>query len=97
MTVSWASVAGCKPSQPSSDAAAPGGRVEAIGRTAVLDANALIMGVPLTTMMADRVVTVPEVLEEVRDKRSRQAVAALPYTIETIEPVEDSISAGNLP
>ena len=43
---------------------------------------------------ADKCVTTPEVLKEVRDKQSRQTLATLPFTIETREPDEDSVKAG---
>ena len=38
--------------------------------------------------------TTPEVLREVRDKQSRAALAALPFSIETREPAEESLKAG---
>ncbi|KAK9809158.1 hypothetical protein WJX72_010386 [[Myrmecia] bisecta] len=57
---------------------------------AVVDANAVIYGVPLDRL-ADKAVTVPEVLEEIRDKRSRATLAALPVGLETKEPSEDSL------
>lgn len=43
---------------------------------------------------ADKCVTTPEVLREVRDKQSRAALEALPFTIETHEPGPDAVKAG---
>ena len=65
-------------------------------KTAVIDANAIISGNGLLALLqnTDRVVTVPEVLREVRDKQSRAWLAALPFAIETLEPGEESLKAG---
>ena len=43
---------------------------------------------------ADKCVTTPEVLREVRDKQSRAALEALPFTIETQGPGPDAVKAG---
>eukprot|EP00887_Chlorella_sp_A99_P000508 scaffold17.g508.t1 len=89
--MSWAAVA-------STPAPAPAPAVDAgpAKRVAVLDANALIAGAGLLNLarLADRCVTTPEVLREVRDKQSRQALEALPFEIETLEPEEESVKAG---
>ena len=88
----WAAIAGTEPAK-----AAPVAAVSASKpRVAVVDANALITGTGLLNLarFADRVVTVPEVLREVRDKQSRATLAALPFTIETREPDDDSTKAG---
>ena len=65
-------------------------------RIAVVDANAIISGEHLLSLMRfnEKVVTVPEVLKEVRDKQSRQALQSLPYTIHSQEPAEESVKAG---
>ena len=92
MASSWASVAKSQPlkhAEPeSSDAPPP--------RTVVLDANALISGVGLLSLLrvAERVVTTAEVLKEVRDKKSREALEALPFRLETLNPAEESMTAG---
>ena len=52
--------------------------------------------VPLQVRFADKCVTTPEVLREVRDKQSRATLAALPFAIETREPAEDSVKAGEV-
>ena len=61
----------------------------------MVDANALIAGTGLLDLVrfADRCVTTPEVLREVRDKQSRAALEALPLTVETQEPAEESVKA----
>lgn len=65
-------------------------------RVAVVDANAIINGEHLLSLMRfnDKLVTVPEVLREVRDKQSRQTLQNLPYTIQTEEPSEESVKSG---
>lgn len=65
-------------------------------RIAVIDANAIIHGAGLLNLMrtTDKVVTIPEVLREIRDKQSRSTLATLPFTIYTQEPSEESIQAG---
>lgn len=64
-------------------------------RVAVVDANAIINGEHLLSLMRfnDKLVTVPEVLREVRDKQSRQTLQNLPYTIQTEEPSEESVKS----
>ena len=65
-------------------------------RVAVVDANAIITqhGLLNLARFADKCVMTPEVLREVRDKQSRQALAALPFTLQTQEPLEESVKAG---
>lgn len=60
---------------------------------AVVDTNAVISGVQLHRI-ADTAVTIPEVLSEVRDKNTRQALANLPFALECKEPTEESVKAG---
>lgn len=62
-------------------------------RIAVVDANAIISGLRLDSV-ADRFCTIQEVLDECRDKQSRQFLASLPYTIEVKEPTEEDVKAG---
>lgn len=89
---SWATIAKAEPKVAAEAPLEP----ESKPRVAVLDANAIINGSGLLNLMrfADRVVTVPEVLKEVRDKQSRSVLATLPFTIETQEPSEESLKAG---
>ncbi|EFN52880.1 hypothetical protein CHLNCDRAFT_138388 [Chlorella variabilis] len=64
-------------------------------RVSVIDANALITQHGLLSLaLADKVVTTPEVLREVRDAQSRATLAALPFAIETQESADESIRAG---
>ena len=60
---------------------------------AVVDTNAIISGLQLHRI-ADTAVTIPEVLCEVRDKRTRQALANLPFALECQQPTEESVRAG---
>lgn len=60
---------------------------------AVVDANAVIHGDKLVGV-ADKFVTIGEVLDEVRDPVSRQRLAFLPLTVETMEPSPESIKKG---
>lgn len=94
MTASWAAIAKAAPA-PAIPAAAGEGHAFT-GQTVVLDANVMISGTPLSLALTERVVTIPEVLEEVRDKQSRQAVESLPFKITTLEPSDESLSAGTL-
>lgn len=91
---SWAAIAKTEPAKAPAPAPEPAGPPP---RIAVLDANALIAGTGLLGLMAsvDKAVTTPEVLREVRDKQSRAALEALPFSIETREPDEDSVKAGD--
>ncbi|KAH0647316.1 hypothetical protein KY285_032564 [Solanum tuberosum] len=58
---------------------------------AVVDANAIIQGGDKLNHSADRFVTVPEVLAEIRDRNSRHSLNLLPFTIDTTEPSPDSL------
>ena len=62
---------------------------------AVVDTNAIISGLQLHRI-ADTAVTIPEVLSEVRDKQTRQALANLPFALECQQPTEESVKAGIL-
>jgi RNA-binding protein NOB1 len=62
-------------------------------RVVVVDANAIISGIRLEGV-ADKAVTIPEVLQEIRDKQSRQFLATLPFRIDVHEPTEESLAAG---
>lgn len=62
---------------------------------AVIDANAIIQREGLLNLKRDfdRIVTIPQVLAEIRDGSSRRALAALPFSIETQEPTDESMQA----
>lgn len=94
LMASWAAIAKTEPIK-----AAPVVVEEKVRPSvAVIDANAIINGHGLLNLMrsAEKVVTIPEVLREVRDKQSRATLEALPFTIKTQEPSEESIKAGKL-
>eukprot|EP00741_Cyanophora_paradoxa_P017373 tig00020964_g16782.t1 len=61
-------------------------------RQIVVDANAVIKGIKLERLNA-KLVTVSEVLGEVRDKEARGQLALLPVDVQTREPSEDAMKA----
>jgi RNA-binding protein NOB1 len=61
----------------------------------VLDAGALIRGHGMSLYhKAKRVVTVPDVLSEIRDSKARDLLLRLPFEIEERIPSQSSINAG---
>ncbi|CAH9102355.1 unnamed protein product [Cuscuta epithymum] len=58
---------------------------------AVVDANAIIQGGQNLAHYANRFVSVPEVLCEIRDPTSRHSLNFLPFTVDTMEPSPDSL------
>ncbi|KAI4978860.1 hypothetical protein ZWY2020_015613 [Hordeum vulgare] len=58
---------------------------------AVVDANAVISGGAALASTAGRLVTVPEVLDEVRDAAARRRLALLPAPVETVEPAPEFV------
>lgn len=90
--MSWASIAKTQP-KPSADSSSVALTAKEGLKLLIVDANAIIDGVKLEGI-ADRAVTIQEVLDEIRDKQSRQYLANLPYQLEVSEPTEDSIQAG---
>ena len=62
---------------------------------AVVDANAVIAGGSALSTTAGRLVTVPEVLEEVRDAAARRRLALLPVPVETVEPPPEFVKKGH--
>ncbi|KAF3448546.1 hypothetical protein FNV43_RR09259 [Rhamnella rubrinervis] len=59
---------------------------------AVIDANAIIEGGEKLSQYADKFVSVPEVMEEVRDPVSRHRLAFTPFSIQTMEPTPESLN-----
>ncbi|XP_075522805.1 RNA-binding NOB1-like protein [Primulina tabacum] len=53
---------------------------------AVVDANALIRGEERLSHVADRFVSVADVIDEIRDPSSRHFLKFLPFTVDTLEP-----------
>ncbi|XP_010274767.1 PREDICTED: RNA-binding protein NOB1-like [Nelumbo nucifera] len=58
---------------------------------AVVDANALIQGGEKLVHIADKFVSVSEVMEEVRDPVSRHQLAFVPFAVETMEPSPEAL------
>ncbi|KAJ0402874.1 hypothetical protein P43SY_000488 [Pythium insidiosum] len=58
----------------------------------VVDSGAIIKGTNLG-VLAENFWTVPDVLEEIRDKRSRAVLEALPFTLRTREPSAEAMKA----
>ncbi|XP_044477395.1 RNA-binding NOB1-like protein isoform X2 [Mangifera indica] len=59
---------------------------------AVIDANAIIQGAHNLSDLAEKFVTVSEVLAEIRDPVSRHRLSFTPFTIESMEPSPDSLN-----
>ncbi|KAK2439038.1 RNA-binding NOB1 protein [Trifolium repens] len=59
---------------------------------AIVDANAVIAAGEKLHGIADKFVSVPEVMEEIRDPVSRHKLSFLPFTIQTMEPTPESIN-----
>ncbi|XVF13149.1 hypothetical protein REPUB_Repub08aG0183300 [Reevesia pubescens] len=59
---------------------------------AVVDANAVIEGGEKLINSADKFVTVPEVLAEIRDPVSRHRLAFIPFSIDSMEPSPDALN-----
>mmetsp|Transcript_18907 Transcript_18907/g.48335 ORF Transcript_18907/g.48335 Transcript_18907/m.48335 type:complete len:482 (-) Transcript_18907:321-1766(-) len=60
---------------------------------AVVDSGPIIKGVRLETVGAERLITVPEVLLEIRDRHARDRLAAMPFELETREPSSEATEA----
>lgn len=89
--MNWAAIAKAEP--PAKEKVGPCTRNQS--PVAVIDANAIIQRNGLLNLKQnyDVIVTIPQVLHEIRDSESRQALASLPFTIETREPSEASMKA----
>ena len=62
-------------------------------RFLVVDSGPLIKGIRLERIDAERFVTVPEVLSEIRDKQTRALLETLPVELETREPSDEAMIA----
>lgn len=58
----------------------------------VIDSGAIIKGTNLSAL-AENFWTVPDVLAEIRDKRARNSLERLPFTLQTREPSADAMTA----
>ncbi|CAA2950592.1 RNA-binding NOB1 [Olea europaea subsp. europaea] len=63
---------------------------------AVVDANAIIQGGERLCLSADRFVSVPEVIAEIRDPASRHSLNFLPFSVDTLEPSSDALRKGTV-
>lgn len=63
---------------------------------AVVDANAIIQGGDKLSSSADKFVSVPEVLDEIRDPVSRHRLAFVPFTLESMDPSPDALNKGRI-
>ncbi|KAH3760111.1 20S-pre-rRNA D-site endonuclease nob1 [Pelomyxa schiedti] len=61
----------------------------AMHKVVVVDTNILLRNLRMEKF-GERIVTVPEVIREVRDKRSREQLALIPYVLEVADPSPDS-------
>lgn len=57
----------------------------------VLDANAFIKGLDNILSVADCLVTVPQVVREVKDQRSKDVIQRLPFPLQQLDPTPASI------
>ena len=57
----------------------------------VVDSGPLIKGVRLERFGAERYVTVPEVLGELRDSQARALLESLPFDLELREPSDEAM------
>ncbi|EOD32208.1 hypothetical protein EMIHUDRAFT_202851 [Emiliania huxleyi CCMP1516] len=62
-------------------------------RFLVVDSGPIIRGARIEQMGAERLVTIPEVLSEIRDEQARARLAALPCELEVREPSEEALLA----
>ena len=90
---SWANIASTAPRPKTASVIEPERILQRVG---VIDANAIIThqsGLLNLHTQYDRIVTIPEVIAEVRDGQSRQALSTLPFEIEQLTPYEESMRA----
>ncbi|KAK9915522.1 hypothetical protein WJX75_000206 [Coccomyxa subellipsoidea] len=89
--MSWAAVAKKEPEPAAAQqsAEAPAAQTNS---TAVIDANAIIAGMRMDGF-AQQLCTIPEVLQEIRDRKSREILENFAHNIKTIHPTEESIKA----
>ncbi|ESQ46837.1 hypothetical protein EUTSA_v10027696mg [Eutrema salsugineum] len=89
------------PSKPPATGGAPAAIIGMVGSCkstkgismAVVDANAVIQGGQSLNNFADKFVTVPEVLSEIRDPNSRRFLDfIIPFTIDPMEPSPESLT-----
>lgn len=88
---SWANMAVKKAVHSASTPSVP---LVSEGTTAVVDTNAVVaLSATQVAALADRLVTLREVVEEARDKRTRAMLESLPVTMHLLEPSEEATAA----
>ena len=88
---SWASIATKGPQLPAEPSQPAISTVQK--SCAVIDTNALVDGSQLQTY-GEQLATIPEVLKEVRDKKTREYLERLPFQLQSMEPSPVSLRAG---
>ena len=88
--VSWASIANKGPQVPVEPS---GFAATTEGTYAVIDTNAIIDGSQLQ-LYGEHLVTIPEVLAEVKDKKTRDFLERFPFKLDSMEPNPESLRAG---
>lgn len=61
---------------------------------AVVDSGPIIRGARLDRLGAENLVTIPEVLSEIRDKHARQMLETMPAELNVREPSSEAVKAG---
>lgn len=92
-TMSWAAVARQEPQPAAANETAEATAAQQVS-TAVIDANAIIAGMRMDGI-AEHLCTIPEVLQEVKDQKSREFLETFPHNIRSSQPTEESVKAGN--
>ncbi|KPA81583.1 hypothetical protein ABB37_03920 [Leptomonas pyrrhocoris] len=59
----------------------------------ILDANAIIKGMDNFVSTADALVTIPQVVSEIKDRASRDLLERLPHTITVLDPTREAVAA----
>ena len=88
---SWASIATKGPQLPVEPSQPAASTVQK--SCAVIDTNAIIDGTQLQTY-GEQLATIPEVLKEVRDQKTRDFLERFPFQLQSMEPSPMSLRAG---
>lgn len=89
---SWASIANKSPKEPD-------GQPSTLATNtleescAVIDTNAIIDGSQLQTY-GKQLATIPEVLKEVKDKKTKEFLERFPFKLQAMEPAPESLRTG---
>ena len=90
---SWASIANKSPQVPAEPSGIAATTLEK--SWAVIDTNAIIDGSQLQSF-GEQLATIPEVMAEVKDKKTRDFLERFPFRIQSMEPNPESLRAGEL-